>query len=276
MRGAPNIVDGEAAPRQAGLFIRDDDIGALTDELRNFVRIFSERRLPVSYQIIPGRLTQECAAFLLEAARADPDLIEFGQHGLHHEMLLRGKRLKREFGPERSLEDQSADIAAGRAQLSELLGSDSEIDVFTPPQHKYDRSTLVAAAGAGHSILSAACYPTLHHRIAYAFGRRLGLASLRHHGVSHHGAVRPEAPLLELSIAIALDDGRRLVTPASAVARKVKAAARHTGVIGFMFHHALYRTRERRAELAAIADELARLGPSSFETLRGIARRSGH
>lgn len=268
-------VGAEAACTAADLhlFIRDDDIGPLTDELRAFVRMFKERRLPVSYQIIPERLTRECAAFLIEQADADPSLMEFGQHGLRHEMLLRGKRLKREFGPERSLDEQTADILAGRARLAELLGDGRDVEVFTPPQHKYDRSTLLAAAAAGHSVFSAACYPTPHHRLAYAVGSRLGLASIRHHGFSRHGEPRPEAPLLELSIAVAVDNGRRLVTGADALPSAMQAAGRRSGIVGLMLHHAIYDTAERRRELTRIADYLADLGPDRFATLGEVAAR---
>ena len=206
------------------------------------MQTFKERRLPVSYQNIPARLTPECAAILAQAADAAPGLIEFGQHGLHHEMLLRGRRLKREFGPERSLDEQRADVLAGRARLAELIGEGRSAGVFTPPQHKYDRSTLLAAAAAGHSVFSAACYPTPHHRLAYAVGRRIGLASFGHEGVSYHGFVRPEAPLLELSIAVAVDNGRRLVTGAADLPRAVRKAERHSGIVGLMLHHALYDT----------------------------------
>ena len=44
-----------------------------------FAEAFLAREIPVSYQIIPARLTDACADYLLAIERARPDLIEFGQ-----------------------------------------------------------------------------------------------------------------------------------------------------------------------------------------------------
>ena len=73
------------------IFIRDDDVGGLTPEFRRFFQVFFERELPVSYQIIPEQLTAECAEFLLHRRQRRPELVEFGQHGLRHQMIVRGK-----------------------------------------------------------------------------------------------------------------------------------------------------------------------------------------
>jgi hypothetical protein len=253
-------------------FIRDDDIGELTDALRAFVAVFVARRLPVSYQIIPARLSNDCASFLLDTARDHPDLIEVGQHGLAHQMMLRGKVLKREFGPERDLAAQSADIAQGAKMLRERLGAVWPIDIFTPPQHKFDGNTVRAAAAAGHRIFSAARYPTPHHRLAYAAGGLLRLSSIFHHGISYHDGPRPEAEMREVSIAIAVDDGRERLLGARDIAGAMKKAARHTRTVGLMFHHALYETAADQADLAAIADALTGWGPENFSQLGALAR----
>lgn len=253
------------------LFLRDDDIGPLTPELRFFVETFLERGLPVSYQIIPAQLTDTCAAFLVDCARKAPHLIEFGQHGLHHAMVVGGKTLKREFGPERTFEAQSSDIQAGLRILRERLGEDHPITVFTPPQHKYDANTVKAVTAAGHKTFSAASYPSAHHRLAYALGRLLRLSSIRHQGISYHCGPRPEADIQEISISVAVDDGRSRQIAASDLAAGVRAAARHTAVVGLMLHHAVYAGDEGQAALGAIADELARLGPANFHRLGDLA-----
>jgi hypothetical protein len=252
-------------------FIRDDDVGELTRALRVFVAAFAERKLPVSYQIIPTRLTGECASFLLEMEREHPNLVEFGQHGLTHQMTLRGKRLKREFGPERSLADQTADIVEGAKILQTRLGSNRPVEIFTPPQHKFDRNTVKAARAAGHRVFSSACYPSLHHRLAYAAGRRLGLSSILHHGISYHHGPRPEADVREVSIAVAVDDGRKRRLSHADIPDALAAAARHTDTIGLMFHHALYETADDQADLGAIADALAGCGPEKFWRLGTLA-----
>lgn len=253
-------------------FIRDDDVGELTDELKAFVSAFVARRIPVSYQIIPARFTQACADFLLGVERAHPDLIEFGQHGLRHEMMLKGKTLKREFGPERSFEAQRDDIVEGREILRRRLGSDRVIDQFTPPQHKFDRNTVRAAAEAGHRIFSAAAYASPHHRLAYAVGRRLGRGSVMHHGLSYHLGKRPEADLADVSISVAVDNGRAIKRRADALGAALSKAANCSSVVGLMFHHAVYSGAEGQAELTAIADRLAELGAQNFKLLSRCAR----
>lgn len=258
------------ATRTVRYFVRDDDIGELTPALRTFMEAFALRGIPVSYQIIPDRLTDECAAYLLQMESAHPDLIEFGQHGLHHRMELRGKMLKREFGPERSYEQQAGDIAEGMRLLRRRLGEDRRIVIFTPPQHKFDRQTLRAAAKAGHQVFSAASYPTLHHRIAYAAGRMLGISSIRHHGISYHGLERPEAKLREVSIAVAVDNGRRITTQAANLEAALERAREHTDTVGLMFHHEVYA--DAPGELAAIVERLAQHYPTtSFHLLEPLA-----
>ena len=265
--------DPAASSTKSGVryFVRDDDVGELTDALRGFVETFLEREIQVSYQIIPSRLTADCADYLLAHEREHPGLVEFGQHGLHHQMKLGGRLLLREFGPERTLDQQQADIDQGLRLLKSRLGADRQVHVFTPPQHKYDRSTVKAAAAAGHRIFSASSYPTLHHQLAYAAGRTLGLSSFGPQGVSHHGARRPEADITELSISIDVDDGRALRYPAAGLADAVRRAAARTGRVGLMFHHAIYAERNARSELSSIADHLASYGPGNFYRLSSLA-----
>jgi len=260
-------------PSSPPCFVRDDDVGELTDSLRVFVETFVSQGIPVSYQIIPSRLTAECAAYLLAIHRQNPGLIEFGQHGLHHRMVLRGRELKREFGPERSLEDQTQAIAEGFAQLRKLLGEDTKIEVFTPPQHKFDGNTVRAAAAVGHRIFSAACYATPHHRLAYAVGRALKMGNILHHGLSYNGRLRPEAPILEVSIAVDVDDGKRRKFDAGRVGASIRALSSRGANVGLMFHHGLYADAVARDGLSAIARQLADWGSDRFLLLSQFASR---
>ena len=186
-------------------------------------------------------------------------------------MVVGAKLLNREFGPERTPAQQRSDIAEGLAILNRRLGPDIRITTFTPPQHKFDRHTVVAAAEAGHAVFSVSSYPSTRHQIAYALGRSLGMSSVRHHGISYHGRQRPEARIEEISIAIDVDDGRRRKYDAARIRPASEAAGRKSDVIGFMFHHALYDGVAGRVALRAIADELAGLGPDNFFTLSGLA-----
>ena len=267
-------IEAEASTRghSARIFVRDDDAGELTPELMYFCETFAGVGVPVSYQIIPARLTLECADYLLRLHARYPALVEFGQHGLHHKMTLRGRQLKREFGPERSLEDQTADIAEGSRLMRERLGDLGAVTVFTPPQHKYDRNTVLAAAKAGHSVFSGASYPSAHHQLAYKLGRHLKLSSVRHHGISYHGHRRPEADLIEVSISLAMDNGRKIRLTAADLPRAITSAMRLTNCVGLMFHHALYQSQEAKAELTATAEALAAGGLDRLVSLSCLER----
>ena len=253
----------------AKLFVRDDDVSALTEPLRRFVELFLEREIPVSYQVIPAKFTAECADWLRALWVRNPGLIEFGQHGLDHAMTLRGRHLLREFGPERDLPAQAAIVTEGRRRLRQLLGEDVPIRVFTPPQHKYDRNTVKAVASNGFDVFSAAAYPSPHHRLAYAMGRRLGLSSIRHHGISYHDSIRPEAPVHDVSIAVAVDDGRRVRISDERLPAAIGRAARKSPKVGLMFHHQVYGDCPRQLE--RLADTLASVGSQRLELLSRLA-----
>lgn len=265
------LSSASSVSRMVEYFVRDDDVGELTDELRAFVQVFLSRKIPVSYQIIPARFTEDCATFMRQAATAYPELIEFGQHGLHHAMSWRGKELKREFGPERSLIQQEDDIKAGLALLSARLGDEHNVTLFTPPQHKFDRNTVLAAANCGHSIFSAANYPTPHHQLAYAVGRWMRLSSVAHHGISYHAARRPEAELREISISIAVDNGRGITCDAAHLARAIRRAKAVSGAVGLMFHHAVYAGPSANESLIAIANTLEKLPRRAFRKIGDIS-----
>jgi hypothetical protein len=44
-----------SGPMGLRCFVRNDDVGALTDELKAFAEALLSREIPVSYQIIPAR-----------------------------------------------------------------------------------------------------------------------------------------------------------------------------------------------------------------------------
>ena len=268
-----SVASGSLLPSRVPqhLFVRDDDIGELTDEVRCFVELFLEQGIPVSYQVIPTRFTNQCADYLIEKAEQYPSLIEIGQHGLRHEMTIGGKRLKREYGPEVSLSDQTRNVQEGLDLLRAQLGDRLPVTVFTPPQHKFDRNTLRAVAAAGHRVFSAAAYPSLHHRTAYKIGRWLGVSSVRHHGISHHGRARPEADLQEISISVAVDDGRSIRCQADRLGPSIAKAAGHTDQVGLMFHHAVYAGHSGRAQLGSIVKRLADYPPGTFSRLSDLS-----
>ena len=256
------------------IFLRDDDVGALTPALTDFVERFASLGLPVSYQIIPARLTAEAAEFLLAKRAKAPALIEFGQHGLTHEMQVRGKTEYYEFGPERTYAQQLADIEAGKAILQERLGGRAPLRVFTPPRHRYDRNTLKAIRESGFSVLSASSYTSLPHRVAYAGGRLLGLSNLGRPGVPWHERTRPDSGLFELSVAIGVDDGASLAGSVDAVMAGIERARRHTSAVGLLFHHEVFGRPGAEGYLDHLTQRLQRLSDVSFHTLGDLYERA--
>ena len=250
----------------ARYFIRNDDVGARTPELITFVEAFLAAELPVSYQVIPKRLTPDCARWLRTMQAAHPHLIEFGQHGLRHEMIVRGKQVWREFGPERCYGAQRADIACGKAMLEDQLGA---ISLFTPPQHKYDRNTLLALERSGFRQFSAATYPALPYRAAYAVGRALGRSSFRQHGISRHGGVRDDARLFELSISVAIDNGGAIKIQPSDLRAQAERSAKRTDMVGFMLHHHVYKGAANT--LLRLTAAMRDLGLRRFKSMSDLA-----
>jgi len=262
---------GEGATR---IYIRDDDVGDFTPELAAFVSLFADRNLPVSYQIIPELFTEACATALVALRARAPELVEFGQHGLRHHMMLRGRKVNFEFGPQRTYDEQLSDILAGRELLLRRLGDQSAAAVFTPPRHRFDRNTLRAVKTAGFSVLSSSSYPTLPHRLAYGIGRALGLTNLGPPAVSWHGRVRPDCGLFEASIAVSVDNGATIAGSVDAVMKKVAQARRHTAKVGLMFHHAVYKGSDGQAFLEQLVDRLVAAPNVRFERLSRAPFRS--
>lgn len=256
--------------RPTRFFFRDDDVGGLTDEFTAFFGAFSARGLPVSYQIIPERLTTECAAFIQAEQEAHPDLVEFGQHGLRHEMMARGKLVYYEFGPERAYAQQLADIQSGLTLLRERLGPDVDLSVFTPPKHRYNRDTLKAIRASGFEVLSASSYTTPLHRSAYAFGRALGLTNLGRPGIPHHGAVRPDSGLFEISVAVGVDDGGAIIRSVEETLGQIEQAREHTTDLGVLFHHQAFKGSEGADYIRRLLDGVLQLPNVSFHTIGQI------
>jgi hypothetical protein len=253
------------------IFLRDDDAGALTPELTQFAAVFEGAGLPVSYQIIPDKLTDECAGWVKAKKAAAPDLYEFGQHGMTHHTMVGGVLKNHEFGPERDYDEQRALIEQGRAILDAKVGGAWNRELFTPPQHKFTRDTLRALAASGYRVLSGASYTDPVRRAAYVIGRLLGRTTIRGGGVTWHGRTRPEAPLTELSIAVAVDEGVSLDRDLDAVMADIARARRQTPWVGLMFHHQAWKGEAKRQWLESLAARLNGLEGARFATLGATA-----
>lgn len=253
------------------IFLRDDDVGAWTPALARFVACFRAQGLPVSYQVIPAQLTDEAAEQLRAFHAERPDLCEFGQHGLTHEMTIGGKRLTWEFGRERDLATQQQVIAAGKSIMQAKLGEAFPARLFTPPRHRFDGNTVRALHAEGFTILSAAAYTDPLRRIVYRLGHKLQLGSIANRGITYHQGQRPEAPVLEMSIAVAVDDGTPVRLAVGTVLRRIERARLHTTAVGLMLHHQAWDTPEGARFLNELALGLKGLPNCDFVLLSELA-----
>ena len=141
----------EAAPPR--LFFRDDDVDEDEATLWRLLGLFMERSAPINLGVIPGRLTAACAGLLAQSACAAPSLLELNQHGWLHLNHEREGR-KCEFGPSRTYAEQLADVAQGRARMTEAFGP-NWFPVFIPPWNRCTEETYSAIDHLGFRALSA-------------------------------------------------------------------------------------------------------------------------
>jgi len=263
------------------VFFRDDDLGADGPALRAVAELLVAERIPCSYQVIPLQLDDAAAAWAREARREHGELIAFHQHGLRHQQEVGGRRRWSEFAAERPFPDQRADIAEGRRRLEDRLGDALDPDVFTPPCHKYDDTTLRALVELGFAALSAGVRVDPAARLYYALGRRLGRVSLLGGRVSYHGMGLPGG-LTEISVCVDVDEamdrrGRKIVKDADRLWREFEAGARRLPSVGVMLHHERYVEPERLETLRRFVRRLKADPRVRFETLPALvaAARAG-
>lgn len=134
-------------------FLRCDDVVKPDRAFLRAAGLLQKLGLPLACAVIPAGAGAALAAYLRRAAAAGARL-EALQHGYRHAERAGNKYLKHEFGPSRSLAEQRADIAAGKALMRKLFGSLSK-PVFVPPFHAYNSDTLKALKALGFRALSA-------------------------------------------------------------------------------------------------------------------------
>jgi peptidoglycan/xylan/chitin deacetylase (PgdA/CDA1 family) len=132
-------------------FFRDDDAGWEDARLFELLDVFADYNVPIDLAVIPKSISRQTAAYLRMRLEESSESISAHQHGyahVNHEQTGR----KCEFGDSRSGEDQHADIAAGKALLTDLLGPTESI--FTPPWNRCTASTATCLQREGFTLLS--------------------------------------------------------------------------------------------------------------------------
>jgi hypothetical protein len=132
--------------------LRDDDVDEDEESLCQLLDISLSRDVPLNLEIIPGRLTRAAIRLLKEHKRSYPALVELNQHGWQHRNHeVTGRKC--EFGLSRTLEQQMADIAQGKALLEETFGQ-RFYPVFTPPWTRCTEATYTVLDWLGFAVLS--------------------------------------------------------------------------------------------------------------------------
>ncbi len=123
------------------IFIRDDDAWTLDKSFRRFFNAAIERRVPIVYAVIPGKMDKGLVRFLRRAKEKTPQLLDIVQHGWMHTNHSRTQGKKYEFGASRALKAQRQDIQRGFKTMRLAFG-DLFTPAFVPPYHGYDERTL--------------------------------------------------------------------------------------------------------------------------------------
>jgi hypothetical protein len=220
-------LDRSIAP--VDVFFRDDDAGWEDERLLELIARFAEHGLPLDLAVIPAELHEQLAG-RLTASHAG-----LHQHGYTHtNHQVEGRKC--EFGPARDRAAQRADIAAGQARLSELLGY--RVDpFFTPPWNRCTRDTGEVLVELGFTLLSR------EHR-----AEPLGLL--------------PELP-------VHLDVAR--LSP-SELDERFAARVDTGGPVGVMFHHGVMEPDDmaRASELLALLAGHERVRPRSMRDVQPV------
>lgn len=198
-------------------FFRDDDAGWEDALLFELLDVFADYNVPVDLAVIPKSISRQTAACLRKRLEESPEHVSAHQHGyahVNHEQTGR----KCEFGDSRSSELQRANIAAGKALLTDLLGPITE-SIFTPPWNRCTASTATGLLSEGFTLLSRDITATRFNT--------------------------PE--LMELPVSIDWFGNRKGVrlTP-DEIGESLSKAVSSQVPVGVMLHHALVDDEERR------------------------------
>lgn len=140
----------DAAADPVPFFVRDDDAGWEDEALWRLVDRCEFHRVHIDLAVIPIALESALADKLRD--RASGGLVHLHQHGYRHfNHELTGRKC--EFGPSRTHDEQLADIAEGKAVLTEMLHPFVD-PVFTPPWNRCTDDTAAALVNLDFSVLS--------------------------------------------------------------------------------------------------------------------------
>jgi predicted deacetylase len=206
----------DEAPGPISFFFRNDDVGWADARLFDLLVLFAHYNVPIDLAVIPKSISNNTAGRLRKLVEDRPEHVSIQQHGYEHVNHEQTGRTC-EFGVSRSSEFQQADIANGKAQLSDLFGPIAE-PIFTPPWNRCTASTAACLQQEGFTVLS----------------RDITATRFNTEG------------LIELNVSIDWFGHRRKVrmTP-NEIGDSLRTAVSSREPVGVMLHHALVNDEER-------------------------------
>ncbi len=122
---------------------RDDDLDVPNPQFLTYHQLMQEYGFPVTYAVIPGRVSEEDALFFRRLKQHA--MMNFTQHGWMH--TNHGGKRKAEFGV-RPRDIERHEISMGFKRMNKLFGNDF-LPLFVPPYHAYTMDTCKDALDAG-------------------------------------------------------------------------------------------------------------------------------
>jgi len=196
MLESTNIYAVMSKQKQYRILFRIDDVNSLTKELKNVSEIFLQRKIPITYAVEPGNVTDKCVSWLKNLKQEMPELIGITQHGWDHSKYQTG-----EFDNTRTFEEQFGDLKRGRNRLKELFGEDF-FPMLTIPFGVFNRDTIRAADQLGFRVFCIHFNYRLSRRLFYKLGHTFGKIQIFGKKVSNHMRYMPGTNMFEIDSAL--------------------------------------------------------------------------
>jgi hypothetical protein len=238
--------------RDKTIFLRNDDVrDTLDDELIRLTEICINLNIPISHAVEPANVSKEVVDWLLEVKSEHPKLIEIIQHGFDHN--LKNPHVKMEFGGNRSFEDQFQTMKIGKQLMNDYFNK-LWSPVFTFPYGSFNQHTLEAVDKLGYVAISSKVDFSAKSNLKNRIGRMMNSDFLIGKKISYHPGRRSSYRLQELSVSANLirkyiDSNTAIHYSPEEVLSQINNAARHTNVIGVLFHHRFHTKEFEKIEL---------------------------
>lgn len=256
--------------RQVTVFLRNDDVNTLDDELQELDAIVSSEGAAIDMAVEPANIVDDTIAWLNRRKGESPGTFTIIQHGYDHQDRVPGIG---EFGG-RSYEDQYPDMTRGK-QIMEAAFGENFFPVFTCPKGGHNQDTIRCMNDAGYKVFSSYHNVYPKNRVLYTVGRALHRTHLLGKRVSYHLREIPGTHLFDISMSMSFirrytsADTCEFATLDYLKQRFRTIAATGQPVIGITLHHRYHKSPE---SMALVRDTIRFLKDEGcrFATLESI------